>query len=206
MTPDIYIHRFLWRNFANRAPDIYAKRVIWKCLISCISQAMDATSEKFADKYPEASETIFESRYMDDLADLLHDQETAEERMQQIDEFLAEGDFKIKKWITNQLIVESAVIERVLGVNWNPGNDKISVSVNLPQNYNPNVNSQSNLCLMSYLALDGEQNNDVRFLMAESRVALLRQLRVARLELQSALLASRLAFITLLGCVRWSPI
>ena len=100
------------------------------------------------EEYPEAAETIEKSSYMDDIVSSFEDHEVASTRIEQIDEVLARGGFKIKGWkvsgqkeenrlemCTSHPTNAERADDKVLGVVWNVSGDLLEFRAKL--NFSP---------------------------------------------------------------------
>ena len=96
------------------------------------------TAEMSQDEFPVASKVIKEDSYVDDILHSTKTREGAIEIRDSMDKILDRGGFKIKNWIMSggseadsiNLDAEEGM-ERVLGMQWDPKNDKTYFKVNL---------------------------------------------------------------------------
>ena len=131
---DQHCHRFLWRDMqVERQPDTYCVTAVNfgdKPSATIAICALRETAEIGKGKFPEAADTILHNVHMDDVLDNVEDIEKAIERASQIDELLKAGNFAIKKWIISgeyDKIERVSKSVKVLGLNWQPVDDKLSV-------------------------------------------------------------------------------
>ena len=154
---DQMTHRFLWRDLdEEREPDTYVMTSVNmgdrpSGTIAMIALRKTAEMSKY--ECPRACETILSNSYMDDIPDSIDTVEEAKEVMNEIDEVLGKGGFKVKEWIYSgsvqksttfvdhneqravQLFTGSSIVfndtERVLGLGWDPGSDMVRYDVKL---------------------------------------------------------------------------
>ena len=91
--------------------------------------------------HPEAAKTILENTYMDDIIDSVRDKRRAQSTTRDIEKLIDKGGFKVKGWIfsgerdsKDAMLVpndKNAATEKVLGVAWNPVEDKFCFKVKL---------------------------------------------------------------------------
>ena len=93
-----------------------------------------------ADRYPEATQVIKENTYMDDIIENVPTKEKATKLAKDIEALLDEGNFKMKEWIFPHDRIDilktipndkSSNTEKVLGVVWNPVQDKFVYKMHL---------------------------------------------------------------------------
>jgi hypothetical protein len=141
---DANTHRFLWRDLENRPPDIYKKLVLTfgdKCSPAVANTALNLTAEEGAAQYPEAAEMILNSRYMDDIADSLDEENEADGRIDETDKILGRGHFKIKEWKSTARLHGTkpktekkcnllSANDKVLGICWDRESDTLHIACN----------------------------------------------------------------------------
>ena len=143
---DQHVHRFLWRNFeVNREPDQFVKTVLTfgdRPAPTMAITAMRKTANMHRETSPKAVESITKNAYVDDICDSIRTAEEAKELTEDIDEVLATGGFRVKKWITNApssdnedsgevVLGGEAQTEKVLGTVWLPTEDKFSFRIKI---------------------------------------------------------------------------
>ena len=170
-TVDQMTHLFLWRDLdASREPETYAITAVNmgdrpSATIAIV--ALRKTAEMNKEKCPEASNTIITNSYMDDIPESVPTKKEAIHRIKEIDMILATGGFKIKEWIISgddtsdiaskktedqkavQLLTRmtpaESKTEKVLGMEWEPQNDRILYSSR--SNFSDTKQKNSDLCL-----------------------------------------------------------
>ena len=138
---DQHTHRFLWRNMdTTRQPDTYViQRVSFgdKPSGGIATVAMRKTAEFGHQEFPEATKTIINNSYMDDIIDSVNNKERAKSITRQIESILEKGGFKMKEWIysDDQLASEETILpsptEKVLGITWSPSTDQLQFKVKM---------------------------------------------------------------------------
>ncbi|KAK4316834.1 hypothetical protein Pmani_012035 [Petrolisthes manimaculis] len=138
---DSHVHRFLWRDFEDRAPDHYALTAVPFgdiCSPAIAVLAMRQTADKYKDDFPIPANIILKDSYMDDIIHSLDDAEETPETMQDVEFILKQGNFHMKEWIVSGRTQAEEVVdlsgttsEKVLGVVWNPKEDEISYKIKL---------------------------------------------------------------------------
>ena len=140
---DQMTHRFLWRDFnESRLPDTYViTRVNFgdKPSGTIAIAALRKTADMYEAEYPEASRTIKDNSYVDDILDSVKDVKQAKSVTNDIDTVLANGNFFVKEWhISHDEQKENdehirkvrphrdEKHERVLGMVWNQHEDILS--------------------------------------------------------------------------------
>ena len=95
-------HRFLWRDLdMNKKPNDYAMLSVSfgdKPSAAIAITALRKTAELAEERYPEAANVLKKSVYMDDFVDSFESYRQASKIVQDIDEVLKIGNFKIKNW------------------------------------------------------------------------------------------------------------
>lgn len=133
---DQHVHRFLWRNMeTDRDPDIYLKTVLTfgdKPAPAMAQIALRKTAQENKVDYPEVAEVLTNNVYMDDICDSVDTVHEARKLTTDIDKVLKTGGFKVKGWISNEMLEEKENSdtekvmnlfqgneEKVLGTLWN---------------------------------------------------------------------------------------
>ena len=170
-TVDQMTHLFLWRDLdASREPETYAISAVNmgdrpSATIAIV--VLPKTAEMNKEKCPEASNTIITNSYMDDIPESVPTKKEAIHRIEEIDMILATGGFKIKEWIISgddtsdiaskktedqkavqlltQMTPAESKTEKVLGMEWEPQNDRILYSLRL--NFSDTKQKNPDLCL-----------------------------------------------------------
>ena len=106
--------------------------------------ALRKSAERMSTSLPDASKTIVENSYMDDIVGGAESNNKSKELSQEIDTILTAHGFRIKEWIhsgsnscpvtlNTDVYQEEAYHEkeRVLGVQWNPGLDTLDFDMRL---------------------------------------------------------------------------
>ncbi|XP_028416265.1 uncharacterized protein LOC114540191 [Dendronephthya gigantea] len=146
------VHRFLWRNLeTEREPDIYVKKVLTfgdKPAPAMAQIVLRKTAEEAKEIHPEASRTLLENSYVDDIWDSAPTEQKAKKITKEVDEILATGGFTVKGWLSNRSAVqvsnsaapkntecmkllETNAAEKVLGLIWDNKKDVFSFKVNI---------------------------------------------------------------------------
>ena len=146
------VHWFLWRSLeTDREPDVYVKTVLTfgdKPAPAMAQIALRKTADEAAETHPEASKTLLENSYVDDICDSVSTVEKAQQLTTDIDEVLASGGFKVKGWISNRdlgdddsigiedstsglKLLTNEIAEKVLGLLWDHLKDVFTFKVNV---------------------------------------------------------------------------
>jgi hypothetical protein len=108
-------HRLLWRDLDSTRPmDTYeAVRLVFgdKSSPFLAQYVMRHQASSMKDVYPEASESILESTYMDDVIDSYEDVQTTLRVRQELREVLLPAGFEIRRWCSNSREVVESVPE-----------------------------------------------------------------------------------------------
>ncbi|XP_063841247.1 uncharacterized protein LOC135101332 [Scylla paramamosain] len=138
---DSHVHRFLWRDFEDRAPDHYALTAVPFgdiCSPAIAILAMRQTAEKCKEEFPEAANVIVQDSYMDDIIHSMNDTEKASQIIKDVELILNRGNFHMKEWIIsgktqvgNDVDLSGIPGEKVLGLVWNPVEDEISFKMKM---------------------------------------------------------------------------
>ena len=102
----------------GRPPDTYViQRVSFgdKPSGTIATVALRKTAEMGEDRYPEVTQAIKENTYMDDIIESVPTKEKATKLAKDIEALLDEGNFKMKEWISNVLLV--ATIAKVPNIS-----------------------------------------------------------------------------------------
>ena len=142
---DQMVHRYLWRNVdITREPDTYVITAVNmgdKPSGAISTVALKQTAEMAHSSYPEVSNVIIESTYVDDIIDSVSSTQKAEQITRDIERILKKGNFHMKDWtISGQRNVISIdqSDEKVLGVFWNPSLDCFYFNVKLKKKFDLN--------------------------------------------------------------------
>lgn len=140
---DQHVHRFIWRYLeTDQEPETYVKTVLTfgdRPSPAMATVALRKTAELKEVEAPKAAEAIIKNTYMDDICDSVDSIEEANKLTSDINAVLATGGFKVKGWTSNASKDEQSQevtlgaeeeSEKVLGVVWNPKEDKFSYKVN----------------------------------------------------------------------------
>ena len=101
---DRQYHRFLWRDLESRDPDHYEfRRLLFGNRASpfCAQHVVHTHAKYHAKDYPQAAETIDNSMYVDDILDSCETVNEAVQLRSELSELLALGNFKLRKWSSN---------------------------------------------------------------------------------------------------------
>ena len=142
-------HLFLWRNMrADCYPTTYAMTAVNmgdKPSATIAQIALRKSAEEAEAEFPQASMIVMESSYMDDIPASTDSMEQSLQLTKDIEAILEPRGFHIKEWIYSGSQTASAIpvkadseeqrlmgdeIERVLGVQWEPGSDALEFEVN----------------------------------------------------------------------------
>ena len=146
---DQHIHRFLWRNLdTNRKPVVYVKSVLTfgdKPASAMAQIALCKTAQERQATNPDTAEVLTNNVSMDDICDSVDTVEKAQGLSNDIDSVLAKGRFSVKGWISNKdmskgneeekisdvtdVFEGGTELDKVLGVVWNHGTDKLRFKV-----------------------------------------------------------------------------
>ena len=146
-TPPVeqHTHRFLWRDMnVCEEPDTYViQRVSCgdepSATIATVTLRETAQMEK--EVRPEAAKIILENTCMGGIVDSVRDKRKARSATPDIEKLIDKGRFEVKGWIfsgehdsKDEMLVpndKNAAAEKVLGVAWNPVEDKFCFKVKL---------------------------------------------------------------------------
>ena len=95
---DQHTHRFLWRHMEDRKPDIYVMTALSfgdRPVAAIAAVALKKTAEINEKEFPEASTTIKDDSYVDDIIHSVDNKPKALELIDQIEQVLATGGFEI---------------------------------------------------------------------------------------------------------------
>ena len=138
---DQHVHRFLWRDMdTTKPPDTYVKTVLTfgdKPAPAMAQIALRKTEDQAENAHPYAAEVLKKNTYMDDICDSVPNVECAQQLTKDLDEILDKGGFKVKEWLSNEILeenlpseerssvkfLEGESEEKVLGVVWNNSKD-----------------------------------------------------------------------------------
>ena len=152
-------HRFLWRNLNDKEePEIYEfLRLPFGNASSpfCAQYVLQTHAKTRSEEKPNASETIDNSMYVDDVLDSCETVKEACSLRNDLSDVQSDAGFKLRKWLSNEpsVIVEVPVEDRAqgveisdgenlptqktLGVKWNAETDTFNFEVKLPTNSPP---------------------------------------------------------------------
>ena len=132
------LRRLLWRNYEqNRSPDVYCFEVVTfgdrpaGCIVV---SALKATADMFSYISEKGAQVLKQDTYMDDVVSGSNTLKDSKEMASNIEKIALQGGFKFKKFVFAGEFNENGgemPMEKVLGVNWNPSQDTISLEVNL---------------------------------------------------------------------------
>jgi len=145
---DQQTHRFLWREMNTRKPDTYVMTSLSfgdRPAAAIAAVALKKTAEMAGEEFPNASVTIKNNSYVDDIIDSFDNKAKATEMTEQIDSVLKKGGFEVKKWIVSGQPVEDEMqvcstksngderktTSTVLGVIWDVSRDQLRYKVKL---------------------------------------------------------------------------
>ena len=146
-TLDEHTHRFVWRDLdSNRPPDHYVLTTVTfgdRPSGTIATLALRHTVEKFGGECPKVRDMIINNAYVDDILYSTDSVEDAFNLIQDTEEILTLGSFRVKHWIVsghyencNVNVIESDY-EKILGLKWNPKEDYFSFTVKV--NFSPRV-------------------------------------------------------------------
>ena len=152
-------HRFLWRNLNDKEePEIYEfLRLPFGNASSpfCAQYVLQTHAKALSEEKPNASETIDNSMYVDDVLDSFETVKEACSLRHDLSDVLSDAGFKLRKWLSNEpsVIAEVPVedwaqgveigdgknlpTQKTLGVTWNAETDTFNFEVKLPTNSPP---------------------------------------------------------------------
>ena len=156
---DRVFHRFLWRNLDDhKEPDVYEfLRLPFGNASSpfCAQYVLQAHAKALSEEKPNASETIDNSMYVDDVLDSCETIEEACSVRHDLSDVLSDAGFKLRKWLSNEPSViaevpiedraqnieindgENLPTQKTLGVTWNAETDTFTFQVKLPTTSSP---------------------------------------------------------------------
>lgn len=152
-------HRFLWRNLDDKKnPEVYEfLRLPFGNASSlfCAQYVLQTHVKAFSEEKRNASETIDNSIYVDDVLDSCETVKEACSLRHDLSEVLSVAGFKLRKWLSNEPSVvaevpiedraqgveigdgENLPTQKTLGVTWNAETDTFNFQVKLPTNSPP---------------------------------------------------------------------
>ncbi|XP_076638806.1 uncharacterized protein LOC143350669 [Colletes latitarsis] len=148
-----FAQHFLWRGMDRaKEPDVYVMTfLIFGATSSpCSAQFVKNVNAKELElEYPKAAEAIMKYHYMDDYIDGADTIEEAVKLIREVTEIHRRGGFDIRNWTCNSRMVLDSLpsekrsrlkvnlafdqhpTERVLGIKWNPDEDRLSFNLSL---------------------------------------------------------------------------
>lgn len=150
---DSQAQRFLWRGLdRHREPDVLEMGVLIfgaTCSPTCAQEVKNRNAVEFKEEYPEASNSILNNHYVDDLLDCCDTEEESIRRFDEVRLIHSAGGFNLRNWLSSSPALmshipeelrannmkdmqmgEDTVIERVLGLFWKPESDVFTFSLN----------------------------------------------------------------------------
>nr|XP_012153196.1 PREDICTED: uncharacterized protein LOC105664201 [Megachile rotundata] len=150
---DRFAQHFLWRGMDRTIEPreyVMTSMIFGATSSPCSAQYVkNLNAQEFQSKYPEAAEAIIKYHYMDDYIDGADTVEEAIKLIEEVTEIHRNGGFDIRNWTCNNEVVMSKIpsekrshikvnlsfdehpTERVLGIIWNPREDRLSFDVSL---------------------------------------------------------------------------
>ena len=145
-----HCHRFLWRDLETREPDIYAiTRVNMgdRPAAAISAEAIYMTADMNADIFPDVTQLLKTSTYVDDIVFSVSDKKKAMELTRSTTKVLSSAGFTIKHWLFSEESEPRKSLDdppscsnpdyrtQVLGIYWEPIGDSIVTEVRL--NFSP---------------------------------------------------------------------
>ena len=129
----------MWRDLdSNRPPDHYVLTTVTfgdRPSGTIATLALRHTVEKFGGECPKVRDMFIHNAYVDDILYSTDSVEDAFNLIQDTEEILTLGSFRVKHWIVsghyencNVNVIESDY-EKILGLKWNPKEDYFSFTV-----------------------------------------------------------------------------
>ncbi|XP_068749368.1 uncharacterized protein [Montipora capricornis] len=107
---DQHVHGNLWRNMEpDGEPDTYVKTVLTfgdRPAPAMAQIALRKTAQENKASYPEAAKVLTNNTYMDDICKSVDTEKEARKLTNDIDTVLKTGGFKVKDWISNNMLKE----------------------------------------------------------------------------------------------------
>ena len=138
---DQHCHRFLWREMeTSLKPSIYAITAVNigdRPSGTIATVALRKTAELKAQEYPQETDIIINSSYVDDIVDSVESYADALRITKNIDSILECGNFHIKGWTISgykepeEKVFLTTEFERVLGICWVPENDSLKFRIKI---------------------------------------------------------------------------
>ena len=179
-------------------------------------------AEEFKDEYTKACHAIISKHYMDDYLDSVDEVDGAIRRAQEVALVHSKGGFEIRNCMSNSCEVlnalpaeavaqrgmEFSAIPENLKPKWDTwlADLKRATEIRIPRCYTLGIGEVRNVELhifcdaseqafaaAGYLRLEGKSGRRTVIVMAKSKVAPVKQLTIPKLELQAAVMGSRLA-------------
>ncbi|XP_066971914.1 uncharacterized protein [Macrobrachium rosenbergii] len=183
-------HRFVWR-FDLSSP---IRHWQWLRLPFGDKPAPDIAmmvvrtlADTFKEEEPIGAQLINCCMYMDDVIESFDKSELAIAAMDQVDRILRKGSFRIKEWHSNDPSVDRCPEDkqtRVLGHVWDKATDSVPIQLD-------------KFSSVIWLKWNISHGVELKFVIAKSLVAPLKQRSIPRLELTAAVVMARLALLVL---------
>ena len=140
---DMHVHRFLWRNYQERAPDTYLLTTVTpgdKPAPAMAITALLKTAKENEVEHPQAAQTLQHDTYMDDICTSVKSRADVIELTKEVDQVLSTAGFRVKQWVSNvnlkegqdcheQGVLSNCEDQKVLGVMWEPKSDMLKYRV-----------------------------------------------------------------------------
>ncbi|XP_067017856.1 uncharacterized protein [Acropora muricata] len=160
-------HRFLWHDIdTSRDPDVYEfQHLLFGNTASpfCSQYVLQTHAKTHALEFPEATSTVEESMYVDDVLDSCEDVKSAQDLRSQLSALLAIVGFQLRKWSSNVPVViedclpileldkEDVPKTKTLGVMWEAKRDVFTFQVQQPLVHNKPLTKRNILSAIASL-------------------------------------------------------
>ena len=156
---DQYVHRFLWRDLdVTKTPDVYIMTTVSfgnRPAGNIARVALRKTAESLCKEFPEATDTVLNSSYVDIIIDSVKTTKKAKSITKDVDHILKEGGFTVKHRTISgkeeqnhyQIYLDFPK-QKVLGVQWKSESDSFCFVTSI--NFSPkrrNVRDGPNLTI-----------------------------------------------------------
>ncbi|XP_062537923.1 uncharacterized protein LOC134206241 [Armigeres subalbatus] len=202
---DRQFQRFLWRDRPDVEPTIFVMNVAIfgsTCSPSSAQYVKNRNARDFADDYPTAANAIIRHHYVDDYLDSFGTKEEAVTVGREVKTIHEKGGFEIRNFLSNKPEIaesvgaQSTAMEKLFQI----GKEECSESIlgGNQETYNAlQIHvfvdaSESAYSSVLYFRVKTSYGVDTVLVSAKSKVAPLKMLSIPRLELQAAVLGSRL--------------
>ncbi|XP_055543223.1 uncharacterized protein LOC129728792 [Wyeomyia smithii] len=155
---DKQAQRFLFRSSPNDKPEVYVMDVatFGSTCSPCSAQFIkNINAAEFAEEFPEAAAAVINNHYVDDYYDSADSVDHAYKIAREVKYIHSRGGFHLRNWVSNSSEFleamgepsknsavhfnrdKSTMVERVLGIIWDPSEDVFRFSTTVREAYKP---------------------------------------------------------------------